>query len=189
MIYLLCGKSGAGKSTVAQCLHDLFGVYRINTYTTRQKRDGERENFDYHFVSDDAFKNLEKHHEFIESRSYNASFGCVSYGSLRKDYYPSNLYPKRVIILNPDGILSLKDAGVFDKKSVFDDVLVIYLDIDADVLLERLQKRGDSPQEIQRRLQSDEIDFKKLERFDTLYKIDCTKMNPIDICKKIINLR
>lgn len=75
------------------------------------------------------------------------------------------------------------------KKSVFDDVRVIYLDIDTDVLLERLQKRGDSPQEIQRRLQSDEIDFKKLERFDTLYKIDSTKMNPIDICEKIINLR
>lgn len=75
------------------------------------------------------------------------------------------------------------------KKSVFDDVRVIYLDIDTDVLLERLQKRGDSPQEIQRRLQSDEIDFKKLERFDTLYRINCTKMNPIDVCKKIINLK
>lgn len=189
MIYLLCGKSGAGKSTVAQCLHDLFGVYRISTYTTRQKRDGEREDFDYHFISDDAFEKLEKHHEFIESRSYNASFGRVSYGSLKKDYYPSNVYPKRVIILSPDGILSLKEAGVFDEKDIFDKIRVIYLDIDENTLLERLQKRGDSPQEIQRRLQSDEIDFKKLEGFNALYRINCTKMNPIDICKMIINLR
>lgn len=74
-------------------------------------------------------------------------------------------------------------------KSIFDDIRIICPDIDTDVLLERLQKRRDSPQEIQRRLQSDEIDFEKLERFDTLYKIDCTKMNPIDICKKIINLK
>ena len=189
MIYLLCGKSGAGKSTVAQCLHDLFGVYRINTYTTRQKRDGEREDFDYHFVSDDVFKNLEKHHEFIESRSYNASFGCVSYGSLKKDYYPSNVYPKRVIILNPDGILSLKDAGVFDEKGIFDKIRVIYLDISEDELKERLSKRGDSLCEINRRLEADRNDFEKLNGFEPLYRINCANMNPIDICKTIINLR
>ena len=34
-----------------------------------------------------------------------------------------------------------------------------------------------------------ETDFEKLNGFEPLYRLNCTNMNPIDICKSIINLR
>lgn len=188
MLYILVGKSGSGKTTISRCLHEMFGVYRVRTCTTRPKRDDERDGIDYHFISDDAFQKLEKHHELMESRTYDASFGRVSYGSFRRDYYPSNLYSKRVLILNPDGILRLKDVGVFD-EGIFDKIRVIYLDISEDKLKERLLKRGDSLCEINRRLEADRNDFEELNGFEPLYRLNCTNMNPIDICKTIINLR
>ncbi len=88
----------------------------------------------------------------------------------------------------PDGILRLKDVGVFD-EGIFDKIRVIYLDISEDKLKERLLKRGDSLCEINRRLEADRNDFEKLNGFEPLYRLNCTNMNPIDICKTIINLR
>lgn len=88
----------------------------------------------------------------------------------------------------PDGILKLKDVGVFD-EGIFDKIRVIYLDISEDKLKERLSKRGDSLCEINRRLEADRNDFEKLNGFEPLYRLNCANMNPIDICKTIINLR
>ena len=90
--------------------------------------------------------------------------------------------------MNPDGILRLKDVGVFD-EGIFDKIRVIYLDISEDKLKERLLKRGDSLCEINRRLEADRNDFEELNGFEPLYRLNCTNMNTIDICKTIINLR
>ena len=47
-LLVLCGKSGSGKTTTAMILQRKLGLKRVVTYTTRQKRKGEKDGIDYH---------------------------------------------------------------------------------------------------------------------------------------------
>lgn len=178
MIVVLVGRSGSGKSTVAKRLEEMFGFERIVTCTTRHPRDGEVDNVDYRFLTDEQFQTMVLNNEFMEYRQYHASFGDVSYGSLRQDFEKSD--QPRVIVLNPDGA-----AKVFEEAKSnpdFDFIRVIFLSTSEPVIRDRLKKRGDANAEIDRRLQSDGED---LQRFKHPYII-VDGCNDVDsVCKEI----
>lgn len=56
---VLVGQTNSGKTTVAKLL-EAYGYKRIVTYTTRPKRQGERDGIDYNFVTDEKFKSMIK---------------------------------------------------------------------------------------------------------------------------------
>lgn len=160
MILVLIGKSGSGKSTVAKTLEEMFGYERILTCTTRSPRKGEFDGVDYRFLSSESFNEKISKKEFMEYRKYNASFGEVFYGSLKEDFKKSK--KPRIIILNPDGVVEVLDK--IKKSSDFDDMFFVDIDVDEEVLKARLEKRGDSLKEIERRLKSDESDLQKIKK-------------------------
>ncbi len=147
---ILCGKSGAGKTTVGLAL-EKQGYKKIVTYTTRPKRNGEVDGVDYNFVTENEFESLVKTGAFAETAEYNATFGYCRYGSLKSDYEREG---KKYIILNPIGLKQVLSAGV--------DAFTVYLYANNAVLENRLQKRKDKLSEITRRLKTDEEDFKDI---------------------------
>lgn len=145
MLIALCGKSASGKTTILNELEKL-GVPRIVTMTTRPKRPGEIEGKTYYFRDEEEFKNLMYYDFFAETTSY-----CVADGSTWHYGTPKEkLFGDGAIILNPDGLRSLKDKY---------KMLVFYLDVPEFVLERRLKKRGDKKDEARRRLAKDEEDF------------------------------
>lgn len=157
---VLCGYSGSGKDTLQKELINR-GYEKIITYTTRPMRDGETNDKDYHFISQKKFNKLKEEGFFAETASYNASFGFCSYGSAKEDYEDNN-DNKKIIILNPYGLKALQEQNIPHYS--------VYLDVDKNLLQKRLKGRGDSKEEILRRLEADERDFSDLHT-DLTFKI------------------
>lgn len=151
-LLVLTGKSGSGKTTTSNILQT-YGLKKVVTYTTRPKREGEKDGIDYHFVSDKKFKQMIDHSDFLEHASYDASFGRVYYGSLKEDYNKMD----SVIVLNPKGVEKLLSYSNVN-------ALIVELVPSQDTLKQRLSLRGDDPIEIDRRLSHDCSDFLHLYR-------------------------
>lgn len=87
--FVLVGKSGAGKSTIAKAIEKTYGLKRCITYTARPRRKGESKKA-YHFVSEEEFRKL----PIIES----IEFGDALYGSTQDELEKADF-----IILDPEG--------------------------------------------------------------------------------------
>jgi guanylate kinase len=80
LIFLLIAPSGAGKSTIIErVMGGVSGLERIVTYTTRERRPGEVEGHEYHFVTTEGFERLKAAGELAEWQSFYGH----QYGSLR----------------------------------------------------------------------------------------------------------
>jgi guanylate kinase len=81
LIFLVVAPSGAGKSTVIdRVVSTLSNLERIVTYTTRERRPGEVEGLEYHFVTTEEFERLKADGDLAE---WQAFYGH-QYGSSRK---------------------------------------------------------------------------------------------------------
>lgn len=87
--YILVGRSGTGKTTMAKLLESELGLRRCVTYTTRPPRSGEEDGKDYHFVNQ-----LDPERMFECSR-----FGRYWYGTSWDELSKSD-----VVILDPQGV-------------------------------------------------------------------------------------
>lgn len=152
---VIIGKTGSGKSTVVNQLKN-YGYKKVITDTTRPMRPGEVNGVDYNFLTQEEFDQNASQGLYAETVTYNSSFGIVSYGS-QKVYY-ENPEDKNVIILNPYGLKMVKDILPEGVKS-------FYLSLEEDILLERLTIRGDSSEEVIRRLGTDKTDFDGIEAY------------------------
>ena len=153
-IIVLAGKSASGKNSVAKKLEE-HGYETIVTYTTRPKRKGEKQDITYHFISDEEFKQKIEEGSFAEYQSYNTEFDVWYYGTSFEDLKNAN--DKSVIILEPQSYRDIKDE-LSDKN-----ITCIYLYANSSTIKKRLEKRGDNPNEIIRRMESDNEDFKGFE--------------------------
>ena len=80
LIFLLVAPSGTGKSTIIdRVISDVRNLERIVTYTTRERRPGEVEGLEYHFVSTEEFERQKGAGELAE---WQAFYGH-QYGSSR----------------------------------------------------------------------------------------------------------
>ena len=131
------------------------GYSRIVRYTTRPIRKGEKQGVTYHFISDKEFKQKIEEGFFAEYQSYNTEFGVWYYGTSLEDLHNAN--DKSVIILEPQSYRDIKDE-LSDKN-----ITCIYIYANNSTIKKRLEKRGDNPNEVIRRMESDNEDFKGFE--------------------------
>ena len=130
------------------------GYSRIVRYTTRPKRKGDKQGVTYHFITKEEFKQKIDEGFFAEYQSYDTEFGVWYYGTSLEDLKNAN--DKSVIILEPQ---SYRDI----KNELHDNITCIYLYANNSTIKKRLEKRGDNPNEVIRRMESDNEDFKGFE--------------------------
>ncbi len=140
---VLVGHSASGKTEIANELKKNYDIDKIVTYTTRKPRAGEINKIDYNFVSEKKFLKLMKEGFFAETTYFN---GCY-YGTSKRDI---NDY--KVIILDPQGLVSFKRLNI-------DNIYAIFLEASEEVRKKRMHERGDSEEEIIKRLQHDRQKF------------------------------
>lgn len=152
MIFI-CGKTGTGKTEIQNQIVKM-GYERVVTYTTRPKRNGEINGIHYHFISNTEFQFLENDNFFVNPVSYNTAYGVAKYGTALCDL--QNDTWNKVLIVNP------KDA-----KSIAmlanTNPMIFLLKTEEDIVRKRLLARGDSPNEVDRRIEEDKKDFDGIE--------------------------
>lgn len=161
MLLILTGRSGSGKDTIAQYLKQIHNFERIVTYTTRPKRDYEVDGVDYHFISENEFKQKEKEGFFLETTSFtNSDKKKLYYGT---SFESLETKKKAILILNPSGVKELRNYNF--------NACIVHIDADDNIISNRLAMRGDKSKEIKRRMKADKKDFKNIDGF-TDYRIN-----------------
>lgn len=136
-IYVLIGPSGSGKNSLGLTLEE-HGFIRLITSTTRKKRMGEEEGVSYYFLTPEAFKNMEK----IEETYYAGNF----YGLSKQEVDQKLCCEKPIYII-------MDQPGYKRLKAIYgDQVKSIFITINPDNMRQRLIKRGDDQEEIDKRI-------------------------------------
>lgn len=142
-IILLVGRSGSGKSTVADILSRQYGRSILPSYTTRPKR-FERE----------------EGHIFVNNMFYekvSRSRDIVAYTYFDKHHYwatTQQVNENDIYIIDPDGVAFFR-SHYFGQKQV----VVIWLDCGWISAAQRMTKQGRSQDEIDRRIVNDSSAF------------------------------
>lgn len=143
-LFVVSAPSGAGKTSLCQELVARLPDVRYSvSCTTRKPRPGEVESRDYHFVDEAVFRGMIKEGAFLE--------WAEVYGNL----YGTPRAPIREwIAQGSDVLLDIDTQGATQIRRHEPEAVSIYiLPPSLDVLRRRLEgRKGDSPEEITRRL-------------------------------------
>ena len=143
LLLCLCGRSGCGKSTIADRLNRKFGYVQAKSYTTRPIRtECEGDELTHTFITRDEVANYKD--DIVAYNEYNGNI----YFATRKMLAGCNLY-----VVDREGLLQLY-KNYHDK-----DILAIYIDCDSSIVAKRMAERGDTDEQIMQRLQYDEKAF------------------------------
>jgi guanylate kinase len=163
----LIGKSGSGKTTIEDTLIREHGFKRAISHTSREKRVNDVEGVNYYFVSKAEMERLWETGELVERVDYLDNI----YG-----FVESECKPDRVVAVLPDGLKQLnrrKDLNIFS----------VYLDVSYDVRKERMSGRGDSDENVEKRLRNDDEVFSGVESI-----VDLVINNDDKTIEEIVNI-
>lgn len=144
-IILLAGKSGAGKSSVADYLYRECGLKQVLSYTTRPKR-GPNDNT-HIFISDKEFDEIKD-----EDMVAYTEFAGHRYCATQKMVDEADIY-----VIDPDGILTFRNRYRGMKNAI-----PVYLDVTKRECFRRMLLRGDSVEMAEKRIQNDEMKFRSI---------------------------
>ncbi len=161
---VLAGASASGKTEVAKALAAKYGITKIVTTTTRDKRNGEFDGVDYFFVSKERFETMIVEDRFVEYTLYNGQM----YGST-KDQIAND----KCVVIDPAGLRSY--IALHDKS-----IVTFYLEADEETRHRRMILRGDDPEKIRSRIENDRIAFKPENIAKVDYIIDASNNKSID---------
>lgn len=167
---ILVGASATGKTEIVKKLVSDYGITKMVTYTTRDKRINEVDGIDYNFISVDEFLKLKEQGKFVETVCYNSNY----YGTLKSD-----VKKDKVVILEPSGLESFYNE--FPNQ-----LMSIYIHTDKIVREKRMLERGDTIENINLRLAKDDaiFDVNKISHIDHI--ITNNDENNIDEVTKIV---
>ncbi|WP_294977289.1 guanylate kinase [uncultured Leuconostoc sp.] len=143
-VFVITGATGVGKTTIARYLQDNYRMPRVITHTTRPPRDREVNGIAYYF--EDALTFETKH--YLERVTYAGSQYGSSYEALDFAWQKSQYI---TIVLDTAGAITY--ARELGKQAV-----IIFVTVTTpDVLVERVQVRGDDPTAVKQRVTSPEF--------------------------------
>lgn len=156
-LFVIAAPSGAGKTTLTRMAlaQNPRLALSIST-TTRAPRPGEENGVHYHFVSVEAFKQMQAAGDFLESAEVHGNF----YGTSRQGI-------EALLTADRDVILEIDWQGAQQVRRVYpESVGVFILPPSFDVLETRLQGRGqDSADIIARRVANAREELAHLNEF------------------------
>lgn len=158
-LFLIMGKSASGKDTLYKDIVARFEgkLGTVVPYTTRPMRAGETEGKEYHFISEERMRAMEKEGRIIESRCYRTVYGPWYY--LTADDGQIDLERgSSILIVTPEAYAGLRNYFGEDK------VVPLYVEVEDGVRLTRavLRERSQTKpryEELCRRFLADAKDF------------------------------
>lgn len=140
---IIVGASASGKTVIAKYLIEKYGFKKFITTTTRKPRQGEENDVDYHFVSDEVFNEKIQNNEFVEHVSYSDK----KYGSEKRE-----IDDNKILIVEPKGLTSY--LRLHNKS-----IVTFYLKCNKEVRFNRMIERNDDVEEINKRIEHDDEIF------------------------------
>ncbi|MFC1958362.1 guanylate kinase [Chloroflexota bacterium] len=158
LLIVLSGPSGVGKDAVlARMKESGYPVKYVITITTRPQRAKERNNIDYHFVSEERFKEMIENKELLEWANV--------YGNL---YGVPKEEVKQALDRGQGVMVKVDVQGAATIKNILPQAISIFLvSPSMDELLIRLkQRQTESSHDLNLRLKTAEEEMKQLPLFD-----------------------
>ena len=159
-LYIISAPSGAGKTSLVKQLRAEMDKLAVSvSHTTRDMRAGETHGVDYFFVSIDQFKDMIEHQAFLEHAQVFDNF----YGTAQKTV-------EHNLAQGLDVILEIDWQGAQQvRKMLPDSVSIFILPPSIEVLIQRLQNRGqDNDEVIARRMRDAVTEMSHYPEFDYL---------------------
>lgn len=183
MLIVITGPASSGKDTVMQNLLLKFPqMKRVISTTTRERRHGEVDGKDYHFISRSQFESLIKEGKFLEFVELSGHL----YGTTRDELDPLQAGADLIWRIDTTRAAQIKELS----QDLWKKTLVLYIDApDWKILEARMKKRGMKEDKIKERLKTDRADFKKFKsRFENIIynedgKLDQTMERILELIK------
>lgn len=182
ILLIVSGPAGSGKNTVCERLMaETPKLIRAITSTTRAPRDGEEHGKDYYFLSEQDFKNKIANGEFYEWAQVHGRY----YGTL-KDEIISKLESGKdvILIIDVQGAKAWRELALIDERIAKSLHSVFIRPASLDTIRERMALRGDSEEEILKRIETAKKEFLEERYFDISLFSD-TKDADFEALKKI----
>ena len=157
-IYYIMGKSSSGKDTLFRKIkQELPMLQTVTLYTTRPKREGEREGVEYHFVTDEQMHIFERQGKVVELRTYNTVHGAWKYATIEDGQINLAAYDYLVIG-------TLESYAGMKKCYGAENLVPIYIEVEDGERLSRAlsrERQQEQPkyEEMCRRFLADQKDF------------------------------
>lgn len=161
---VLAGPAGSGKSTLCERMVAENPVFsRVITATTRKPRPGEVDGVHYHFLTSGEFDRKVAANAFLEWAWVHQQ---NRYGTLASSVLEP-LAAGRSLIINVD----VQGVGHFRSAAASNPLLArhlgtVFIDVPPDEMRRRLAERGDSPDEIERRMRTARLEVAQKPAFD-----------------------
>lgn len=176
-LVVVTGPSAVGKTVLALELIKWLPLKKVITTTTRLIRPNEKRGVDYHFVSNNRFKEMINKDLLMEFIEFQGNY----YGTQRKDMRNTRLNGLvPLLVIDPSEALNIQKNNP--------DALVIFLKPESlNILKRRLIKRGGSQEVINNRLIAAKSDMSKESIFAySLVNKEGYLVETVKLAKKII---
>lgn len=157
-LLIISAPSGTGKTTICKHLLEQNSDLSLSiSATTRQPRIGEVDGINYFFITKEDFEAKKHKNEFLE---YAQVFD--NYYGTPIDFVKNKIQNKLNVLFDIDwqGMRKIKKSGLFNVATIF------LLPPSIDVLRERLKHRGDSAEQIEKRIGGFCNDAEKANEYD-----------------------
>lgn len=160
LIFVLVGPPGAGKNTVMnRVLQELPALRQLATATTRPMRSTEQEGREHYFMDRDEFEQMIVSNALLEHQLIHGEL----YGILRRPV-------EQAIASEIDIIADIDVYGAEALRANFPEnaVLVFVEPPSREVLIRRMQERGEDTEEIEKRMKRVDMEMSHLTDCDYL---------------------
>jgi guanylate kinase len=151
-LIVVSGASGSGKTTIMRSIMD----NEITSFTTRPKRQGEVEDKDYIFITEQQFEYLLNNKGLIE----NTTYGGNHYGITREEF------DKKLAI--GDAFFIADYNGMKQIKRLYENTITIFIYCEKDTIQTNMRNRGDSEEQIHKRLSTYEQEVENMHYYNNI---------------------